>query len=403
VNPSAEDAIGQVASTSWVRSWIGQARPGDLHDPVPERRQAAWAHWALTSLGYMSGHQDRPYLALVLPGAFYDPKGTGPSVRPHLEVHERQLERPDELFPRRLAQAGNGLLFPWWVVPEVLSVKRSVLSATRTDPSALLDVLDVHRTSLVSAVTAQLAQLSGRWANLERSLSGDPSLVSGLLAKGFTAQDVAEFLPALAGLSVQAHLDDKLAASPRAARRLGAWTLRGHADGQEFSLGVLTPRLTRSSTFTDPLFAPEKESSAALLVRGLILSRLTGQRTVVDPPHASTAPSGAFLRSVVARVGEKMPEASISSALNFVQTYPDPEQAWDVLQNWAHARVDNAPRAALTVTREGFVSAHKAIRRSLARAESPERADVNVLLPLAWDARSRVVRVTFARSDDSTP
>jgi hypothetical protein len=33
------------------------------------------------------------------------------------------------------------------------------------------------------------------------------------------------------------------------------------------------------------------------------------------------------------------------------------------------------------------------------RAEEPDRDDINVLLPLAWDAQSRVVRVTFSRRE----
>jgi hypothetical protein len=34
------------------------------------------------------------------------------------------------------------------------------------------------------------------------------------------------------------------------------------------------------------------------------------------------------------------------------------------------------------------------------RAEEPERDDINVLLPLAWDEKSRVVRVTFSRREN---
>jgi hypothetical protein len=49
------------------------------------------------------------------------------------------------------------------------------------------------------------------------------------------------------------------------------------------------------------------------------------------------------------------------------------------------------------VAKEGFLAAHRNALRFMRRAETPERDDVNVLLPLAWDDRSRVVRVTFSR------
>ena len=40
---------------------------------------------------------------------------------------------------------------------------------------------------------------------------------------------------------------------------------------------------------------------------------------------------------------------------------------------------------------------------ALRRAEDPDRDDINVLLPIAWDSRSRVVRVTFSRPTPEEP
>ena len=99
-----------------------------------------------------------------------------------------------------------------------------------------------------------------------------------------------------------------------------------------------------------------------------------------------------------------MPEASLDAAVAFVQTFPRSEDAWNFLTTWANNRVaDDGPcQAVLTVSESGFTSAHRAVRRAVVRAEAPSRDDVNVLLPLAWDANSKVVRVTFTKPNRTT-
>jgi hypothetical protein len=101
---------------------------------------------------------------------------------------------------------------------------------------------------------------------------------------------------------------------------------------------------------------------------------------------------------VVARVGDKLPEASVSAAVKFLHAQPDPADAWAALTAWAQARTagGSGPRAVLTVSQEGFAAAHRSALRAVRRAEQPEREDINVILPLAWDSRGRVVRVTFS-------
>jgi hypothetical protein len=143
----------------------------------------------------------------------------------------------------------------------------------------------------------------------------------------------------------------------------------------------------------------EREAPAALLVRGLILQRLVarhlggGTTQVGDVPRDSKVP-GAHLRAIVAQVGHKLPEAGVDAAVGFVRAYPDCDAAWRVLFEWSERT-----KSLLTVREEGFREAHRRIQRFMRRAEEPERDDINVLLPLAWDDKSRVVRVTFSRRD----
>jgi hypothetical protein len=90
-------------------------------------------------------------------------------------------------------------------------------------------------------------------------------------------------------------------------------------------------------------------------------------------------------------VGQKLPEASVAAAVGFLQTYPDPEAAWKCLETWG------AAGHMLTVTKDAFIASHANALRYLRRAEQPERDDINLVLPLAWDADGKVVRATFAR------
>lgn len=403
VDPTA--VYAEALTTAFVTSFVGRARPADPTDTDPARRASAWAHWAVTATTPMTGNSDRPYLALVLPGRFYDPKGTGPTVRPHLEIPAGVLARADVEFPDRLAQMGNGLLFPWWIVPEVLAVKRALFAGARASVGELVEVLNDRRGALVDALRTLNASAGASWAAVERLQVSRPDGLSAVATAPFSTEDVAAFFPPAADLSLEVLFDEKLAAANRgwASRRVGVWTIRGRdAAGDRFSLGVVTPRLTRSSLFGDPLFAPDRESPAALLVRGLVLRRLIRSElgddapAVAEPTAGPRAPAGPGLRAVVAHVGAAIPEASVPSAVHFLQTYGDPEAAWAALSAWAEGRGGDRRRAVLTVTREGFTAAHQAASRALRRAETPERDDINVVLPLAWDFKSRVVRVTFS-------
>ncbi len=63
--------------TPFVASRIDRARAADTFDPDPAHRASAWAHWAFAAMAPMTGNSDRPYVALTLPGRFYNPRGAG--------------------------------------------------------------------------------------------------------------------------------------------------------------------------------------------------------------------------------------------------------------------------------------------------------------------------------------
>lgn len=399
-----DNLLAELLSTRFVSSWIGRARPGDRHDPDPKRRTAAWANWAVQHLTEMTGAADRTYIALVLEGRYHDPKGNGPLVRPHLELPERVLERPDTEFPDRLAQMGNGLEFPWWLYPEVTATKRALCTQLRGSVGELSDVLNERRGSLVDAVAGLARNAAPAWRTVEELLVTAPDGLSGDACDDFDADVVEKFLPAAARFRLRVTYDPKLRESSQgwASRRIGVWRLEGtDASGDRFSLGVLTPRLTMNSQFHDPLFAIEKESPAALLVRGLQLRRIserhlnTSTRSVSGKVTVTTKPTG-HLKAVVAKVGAKLPEASVKSAHAFLTSNPDAEGAWAMLNSWAERT-----KTLLTVRDDGFAEAHRRATRMIRRGEQPERDDINVLLPIGWNEQSEVVRVTYVRATDA--
>lgn len=401
-NADRRDVLARLLPTPFVSSFVGQAREGELTDADHLRRVAAWAQWAIASLDEFRGISDREYVALRLPGAFHDPLGNGPKVTPHLEVPRRVLDRPDPEFPRRLALAGNGLLFPWWLVSEVTAVKRAVFNTPRGPIAPLADDLDAHRSGLTAALSKLSAAVEPKWEDVETALVADPAALASAATADFDTSDLLEFFPTAAALQLRIMFDSQLreANGKWAARRVGVWQIRGVKQGAEFALGVTTPRLTTSSLFSDPLFNPAAEGTGALLVRLAIMRRVakvvlsvetTGQ--VAADPSGAPVP-GTYLRAVPARVGAKLPEASVEAAVAFLHAYPDAAAAWQALERWAQGGF------LLTVSKDQFITAHSSAARFMRRLETPTRDDINVVLPLAWDQHSRVVRVTFSRKSE---
>ena len=394
--------------TPFFSSFLGRARPGERLVADMDARAAAWASWALEAATEMNGLADRSYPALVLDGRFYDPKGRGPSVKPHLEVPARVLSGSDPEFPDRLALMGNGLAFPWWVFSEVKAVRRALFNTPASSIAEATDLLGRSRDPLVAALEALGAVAAPSWSVIEGLLVTRDDGLSVDATADFSADEVAAYFPAGAALHLKVSYDAALSESNGrwASRRVGVWQISGVADGETFAFGVLTPRLTANSLFMDPLFAPGTEAPGALLVRGLLLDRLVRGHlndevsVAVGAPVAGTdgTGSGPHLRTIVAQVGKKLPEASIAAAVHFLQHFGDGESAWAAISGAA-----GRSGTILTVTKDGFLSAHANALRFLRRAEEPERDDINVVLPLGWDEKSRVVRYTFSlpERDDS--
>jgi hypothetical protein len=396
---SGRELQARILPSPFLSSFVGRAREGSRHDPDPARRSAAWARWAVDSLEEFKGLSDREYVGLVLPGRFHDLGRSAVPVRPHLEIPRRVLSTEDAEFPDRLSHCGNALEFPWWVIPEVTALRRAIFNTPAGGIGPLTDALDAHRSALLSAVDELTTSVGRGWHLVEEKLVAAPQSLLAVVTGDFATGEISGFFPPAEALQLRVVFDSQLRETSKewAVRRLGVWQLRTGTGATEAALGVVTPRLTRNSLFADPLFAPAEEAVASLFVRCLLLRRLL--RTVLSEEHDARLlpdPSvpgtgGPHLRAVVARPGAKLPEASIEAAVHFLQTYPDPEGGWSTLQRWA------GDTYLLTVAKEGFLAAHRNALRYMRRAETPERDDVNVLLPLAWDDKSRVVRVTFSR------
>ena len=396
---SQRDLKQRILTTPWCSSWVGRARNGDRYDLDAGRRASAWAHWAVESLCEMTGADGRVYPAMVLDGKFDNrAAGVNALMRPHLEVPKRVLDASDSTFPDRLSQLGNATAFPWWRIDEAVAVRRALFNTPGGDVASLCAALNARRVALDDALGKLSRQTESRWATVEEKLLGEPDELRAAACGDFSVDEVAEYFPAARDYNLSVRFDTKLAESAKehVARRIGVWQLHGtDPTGVRFALGVVTPRLTLGSQFRDAHFAIAKESPAAMLVRGLVMRRLL-ERILGEESTEQVAERGpesrTYLRSVLAQVGQKMPEASVRSAVQFLQTYQDADEAWVVLEEWA-ARSETI----LTVREEQFREAHRRAHRAMRRAEDPDREDVNVVLPLGWDSKSRVVRVTFSK------
>lgn len=364
----------------------------------PSRRSAAWAHWAVRSTRVFSGAQERSYVGLLLPGRFHDPLRTGPELLPHLEISDARLRSPDPSFPDRLAQAGNGLLFPWWVYQEVTAVRRALLRTGSGDVSELSAALWRLRPGMSDMLAGSSESFASQWPRVEHALVADLERVAPLVVSGFSVEEVARVAPSLAGLRVSVRFEPGLLerSGPRAARRVGVWSVDAEGESGACSLGVVTPRLTANSLFRDRMFDASSEAPAALLVRLLLMRRLSEGLVglslggeVVREQRAGRSP---FLRAVVSAPGAKLPEASPSAAVHLLQSFPEGRDAWALLEAWA-----SEGGMVLTVSEAAFLSAHANALRFVRRAEEPSRDDIDVVLPLAWDPSGRVVRVTLVR------
>lgn len=397
--------------TPFVSSWIGEAGGDDLWDNDERIRRAGWAAWAVDALVSVSGY--REYSALALDGKFYDPKGTGElKARPHLEIPARILGQSDPEFPKRLSLMGNALGFPWWLYSEVVATKRALFHRPAGSIEPLEELLIPRSAQLRKGLTLFRDASRAQWSSIEEHLViSDGDGLVGDACGNFTSEEINSYLPGAGQLGLEIKFETKLRTSNGvwAARRVGVWQIQGNSGGKPFALGVITPRLTANSTLNDPMFAPDKEALGAVLVRTLVLRRLATK--YLDIPGAVqhhkigvNAPSlkeyvtrnrrstvKAYLKGIVSKPGEKTPQASARAAVAFLQVYPDRETAWKALGSWA------GDQYTLIVSRETFLNAHARASLMVQRVEDPERDDINLLLPLAWDDRGRVVRVTFAK------
>ena len=411
-----DDTRSKLLKTTFVRSWLGSARAGlELTTPDISLRTSAWAQWATLHLIEQQGAESRKYTCIQLPGRFYNPNGHGPTTSPHLEVSRSLMNNPAPEFPLRLALAGNALLSPWWVLPEALAAKRAILSPVPGEITALEELLTANRVDIVKATTALLELLTPRWSEIETILVAEPDGLTMTVCAEIPPAEMAEFFPAGMELNLRAGFDSKLAESEGAwaSRRTGVWQLQGVATkatgSTPFALGVLTPRLTLNSQLKDELFKPEIESPASLLIRAVLLRRLAVNHLsmpaftlptveVVTPslpptPAAKSIPAP-HLRSIVAQIGARLPQASIEASANFLHNFPRADYAWKAIQEWA-----DSTGSVLTISWEQFYPAHARAIKAIKRAEQPDRDDIDTVLPICWDAKSRVVRLTYSKGE----
>lgn len=377
--------------TTFVNSFIGMCVEGNINSATHRERAQALGSWCVRSLGYFTGIKERGYIAIKLPGEFYDPKGIGGNIKPHLELSEKILKSSDPQFPDRLAILGSGIEFKWWVLPEIYAIKRVLLKDGFGDVRSFAISLENHREGLLKALNTQSARMQSVWGKVSEEIVIDPQGFGDYLYAPFSAQEINSYFPSKISETLSISLDEKLRDDDRTrtARRVGVWLIKGG----DFAVGCITPRLTFSSNFVDNVFKPEGESSTALLIRGLVMNRLSN-RYLGNSKVAVVVnkPLNTHLKKLPAKIGQKIPESSVLSGVRFVTDFPDPLNAWSKLSSWC------SDELIITVSYDSFAKSHSKILNKISKIEEVEQDDINNVLPLVWSPAGKIIRVSYSRN-----
>lgn len=389
-------------------SLVSKARGGDRYDQDPDRRAEAWASWGLKSLVQIETGI-RSYPAIILDGAFYRPQGRDDAAtKPHIEIPAHALLRQDDEIAMRLGQAGNALSFAWFIASEVIAMKRVIFNHPEGQVSDFVYEVAKRRNQLILTLERLNKLAENYWAIVEEVLLSAPEDFIEIAAGSFSTRDVATLVPELEKFNIECVFESKLLDQDNmwVAKRIGVWQFRGiDANGKRFSIGALSPRLTRNSTLKDPHFAPGRESAVALLLRVLVMRRIVEDvfklNANVEPisPDVVTGQDAVYLRAKMAKPGGEFPEAAKEGAAAFLNAFPDSSAAWVELASWAvqegSGKIRETPYV-LTVTEESFKSSFERVKKALHRVETPERRDIDAILPMVWSG-SQVGRVICVR------
>ena len=391
--------LPRLLAEPFIGSWMASAKPsGPLHTSVMHERSERWAQWFLESIATMSSAKGRSYPAVLLPGDFYRKPGSPPAPQPHLEMSRATLRTSDRWFPGRLALIGNGLHFPQVVFQEVTAMRRALFTGVGQDLSRPLVELSASSAAVAAHAAAARTLLADSWDIVQTALIGDDPRILQCFTTPFSTKELANVFPPAITLNLEAHLEPVLAeqAGKNVTRRLGIWTLTGHPSrSPQFSLGVITPRLTRNSLLRDDRFDPAGESPAANIVTAALLYRVADALLNASPGNVEvTVPAGmrppVQFTQMPAKAGARLPEASPAAAARFVAAFPTSRAAWDALTGWATSQ-----GAALALDEESFAAAFARAHQAVTRAEDPRRSDIDLLLPIGWSQNARVIRVTI--------
>ena len=385
------EILAKVISTPFFSSFIGKCVEGDIYAREHAIRSQAVGYWMLNSLTRFTGQDSREYIGIQLPGEFYDPLGFGKALKPHIEIPESILKKSDANFLDKLTLLGSGLHFKWWILPEVLSIRRALFRESSGTVLDFIKAVEPSRDDLVNTIRSQQDKLRDNWGYIAEEIaikSKDFALeVFGVI----NSNEILTYLPIDISQNLKIRLEKKVDGEDitKTARRVNAWVI----EGASFKCAAITPRLTYGSIFKDEVFSLEKESIAALLVRGLVINRVSkrfnlGEEKVLIQPTALST----HLRAIPAKIGQKIPEASFTSAIRFVTDYQEPAIAWSRLEEWARESY------ILTISKELFYKSFLEIAKRIDKMEELDQDDVNNVLPLAWSKSGKITRVSYSRN-----
>lgn len=382
------------------QSLINIAKPGEP-GLYSKDRVAIWANFLVDNVHEYKGFGERDYTACKLPGDFYSKDKNANTVKPHIELNRSLLLIENPFLAHVFSQAGNTLLSPLWLVPEVKAIKRVLHVKESLSLLKIVEIIGERRANLIKFYTDNVLILKNNFTSVQDLLYSDLTSTSKSIYGDIPSGELLAFIPLSPAISLNIKFDKKLkeAFPGKYLMRVGVWNLECVIGGIGLKTGVVTPRITYNSIFKDPLYKIDNESDLALLVRCVLLSRLLklaglGSKVSISKDfHKNT---GFFLKAIPLKQGQKNPEPSYNSLLNFINNNHDATSAWAELTQFFGDRLQTA------VTFKDFNIAFNNASDSVKKFEDVSIENRNIILPVVW-SQNGLMRVTYVSPKKNMP
>ena len=342
------------------------------------KRIHSWSFWCLNNIVKIN-NGSREYIALMLPGDFYL-VNPSLSIKPHIEIKKETLESEIE-FPLIISSAGNSLMSKYWVYNEVRSI-RDIINKIKTSELIFLEELEKYRDTIIENILIARKNSEEYWDSLTVSIASSADDIFENIYKDILVNDIFKNIDKDRNIIIKQSKKQIDLDGTDSIKRLGIWEIWNQNKIVSF---CVTPRLTRNSQFYNNI---KTESTISLLVTSILLYRIINFYDKFTNNYYKLPKSNGYLMKLSAKYGKKIPEASLSSCINFIQRY-NVDQAFEEINNVLEK--DDF----LLVSKESFYENFLLAKQKIGRLEDISQEEINIILPLAISKDKSLFRLSY--------